>query len=233
MAPLAPVVLCGWHDSGTIPEFKLVTGVSTGALIAPFPFLGGRYYDRLRTLYTTIKPSDFYRSGGSSGSSPATPWPTPPRCSSSYRATVDAQMITDIAEGLSPGQAAADRHHEPRRAAPGDLEHRGDRRKRPTRGAGSRATRLARLGIHSGSVSAGNDRRRGRRARYDEMNVVAAPARRPFCIRPMLRRRWDVRSRSLERGTSCLHYPQWRASTRIGRMSSAAFSRSPDAPLRR
>jgi hypothetical protein len=57
-------LLCGWHDSGTIPEFKLVTGVSTGAMIAPFPFLGGRYYDRLRTMYTTLKPSDVLEKRG-------------------------------------------------------------------------------------------------------------------------------------------------------------------------
>ena len=33
-------ILCGWTETGTRPEFKLVTGISTGALIAPFAFLG-------------------------------------------------------------------------------------------------------------------------------------------------------------------------------------------------
>ncbi len=33
-------VLCGWTAHGDRPEFKLVTGISTGALIAPFAFLG-------------------------------------------------------------------------------------------------------------------------------------------------------------------------------------------------
>jgi hypothetical protein len=33
-------LLCGWTEAGTRPEFKLVTGVSTGSLIAPFAFLG-------------------------------------------------------------------------------------------------------------------------------------------------------------------------------------------------
>jgi hypothetical protein len=32
--------LNGWTKAGTRPPFKLVTGVSTGALIAPFAFLG-------------------------------------------------------------------------------------------------------------------------------------------------------------------------------------------------
>jgi hypothetical protein len=51
-------LLCRWMDSGTMPSFKLVTGVSTGAMIAPFAFLGPRYRDQLCGLYTSIKPSD-------------------------------------------------------------------------------------------------------------------------------------------------------------------------------
>ena len=41
-----------------MPSFKLVTGVSTGAMIAPFAFLGRSYSDRLRTMYTSITPAD-------------------------------------------------------------------------------------------------------------------------------------------------------------------------------
>lgn len=44
-------LLCGWSDAGTIPTFKLVTGVSTGAMIAPLAFPGRPYNDRLRALY--------------------------------------------------------------------------------------------------------------------------------------------------------------------------------------
>ena len=36
-------LLKGWTESGTRPVFKLVTGISTGALIAPFAFLGSGY----------------------------------------------------------------------------------------------------------------------------------------------------------------------------------------------
>ena len=35
--------LNGWTKAGTRPQFKLVTGISTGALIAPFAFLGPAY----------------------------------------------------------------------------------------------------------------------------------------------------------------------------------------------
>jgi predicted acylesterase/phospholipase RssA len=45
-------VLNGWSASGTRPEFTIVSGVSTGALIAPFAFLGPDYDDRLRQIYT-------------------------------------------------------------------------------------------------------------------------------------------------------------------------------------
>jgi predicted acylesterase/phospholipase RssA len=45
-------VLNGWSDSGTRPEFTIVSGVSTGALIAPFAFLGPDYDARLRQVYT-------------------------------------------------------------------------------------------------------------------------------------------------------------------------------------
>ena len=53
-------MLCGWTASGTRPMFKLVTGVSTGALTAPFAFLGPAYDAKLKKVYTTIKTSDIF-----------------------------------------------------------------------------------------------------------------------------------------------------------------------------
>jgi predicted acylesterase/phospholipase RssA len=51
-------LLNGWTTTGTRPEFKLVTGISTGALIAPFAFLGPQYDATLKKVYTTISPKD-------------------------------------------------------------------------------------------------------------------------------------------------------------------------------
>ena len=51
-------LLNGWTKAGDRPEFKLVTGVSTGALIAPFAFLGPAYDERLKALYTGISMQD-------------------------------------------------------------------------------------------------------------------------------------------------------------------------------
>jgi predicted acylesterase/phospholipase RssA len=45
-------VLAGWTASGKRPPFTIVSGVSTGALIAPFAFLGPRYDGLLKQLYT-------------------------------------------------------------------------------------------------------------------------------------------------------------------------------------
>ena len=50
----------GWSQSGTRPEFKLVTGISTGALIAPFAFLGTEYDSTLKEAFTTISAKDVY-----------------------------------------------------------------------------------------------------------------------------------------------------------------------------
>ena len=47
-------ILNGWTKQGTRPKFKVVTGVSTGALIAPFAFLGPDYDAHLKDAYTTI-----------------------------------------------------------------------------------------------------------------------------------------------------------------------------------
>jgi predicted acylesterase/phospholipase RssA len=51
-------LLNGWTKAGNRPQFKLVTGISTGALIAPFAFLGPKYDDRLKDFYTNIGPAD-------------------------------------------------------------------------------------------------------------------------------------------------------------------------------
>ena len=53
-------VLCGWTKHGDRPRFKLVTGISTGALIAPFAFLGSEYDDDLK-VYTMVTQAEIFR----------------------------------------------------------------------------------------------------------------------------------------------------------------------------
>jgi hypothetical protein len=47
-------LLNGWTENGTRPEFEVVTGISTGALIAPFAFLGPEWDDKLHEAYTSL-----------------------------------------------------------------------------------------------------------------------------------------------------------------------------------
>ncbi len=54
-------VLVGWTETGTRPEFKLVTGVSTGALTAPLAFIGSSKDPVLREVYTGIGPDQIFR----------------------------------------------------------------------------------------------------------------------------------------------------------------------------
>jgi hypothetical protein len=54
-------LIYGWTQTGTRPTFKVVTGVSTGSLIAPFAFVGPEYDEVLKTVYTTVTPADILR----------------------------------------------------------------------------------------------------------------------------------------------------------------------------
>jgi predicted acylesterase/phospholipase RssA len=53
-------VLVGWSQSGARPSFKIVTGISTGALIAPLAFVGHDYDPLLADMYTTIDQADIF-----------------------------------------------------------------------------------------------------------------------------------------------------------------------------
>jgi predicted acylesterase/phospholipase RssA len=51
-------LLVGWSAAGTRPDFEVVTGVSTGAIIAFFAFLGPDYDAALREVYTRHSGQD-------------------------------------------------------------------------------------------------------------------------------------------------------------------------------
>jgi hypothetical protein len=57
-------LLCGWTETGTRPEFTAVTGVSTGALIAPFVFLGPEYDPIIKEFYTSYSTKDLVETRG-------------------------------------------------------------------------------------------------------------------------------------------------------------------------
>jgi len=57
-------LLCGWTERGDRPEFAYVTGISTGALIAPFAYLGPAYDEKLKEVYTTLETRDLVSKRG-------------------------------------------------------------------------------------------------------------------------------------------------------------------------
>ena len=55
-------LLVGWSERGDRPPFDIVTGVSTGALSAPFAFLGRDYDEALKRIYSESSASDIFQS---------------------------------------------------------------------------------------------------------------------------------------------------------------------------
>src|SRR5262249_1059455 len=53
-------ILNGWTASGRRPQFDIVSGVSTGALIATYAFLGPQYDQVLCKFYTSTTTDDIY-----------------------------------------------------------------------------------------------------------------------------------------------------------------------------
>jgi len=97
-------LLNGWTASGERPVFLLVTGVSTGALIAPFAFLGPAYDSQLKALYTEIRRSDIVQLRGvlAALTSDALADTTPLR--ELLRKHVDRAMLDEIAREYDKGR---------------------------------------------------------------------------------------------------------------------------------
>jgi len=57
-------LLLGWTAAGDRPEFTTVTGVSAGALVAPFAFLGPEYDEVLRKVSAELTAKDVYKKRG-------------------------------------------------------------------------------------------------------------------------------------------------------------------------
>jgi hypothetical protein len=55
-------LIAGWTLHGTRPMFKVVTGISAGALVAPFAYLGAEYDGVIRYVSNAIGPKDIFHS---------------------------------------------------------------------------------------------------------------------------------------------------------------------------
>ena len=97
-------ILAGWTEHGNRPNFRVVTGISTGALIAPFAFLGPQYDDALRSAFTSVRSEDIFHrhnmlvglaSDGMADSGPLT------RLVAKY---VTREMLVAVAEEYAKGR---------------------------------------------------------------------------------------------------------------------------------
>lgn len=97
-------LLAGWTAAGTRPEFTMVTGISTGALTAPFAFLGSAYDERLREVYTTTRTSDLIEERGLFGKLFSESLADTKPLRDLIERTYDAELIEAIAEEHRTGR---------------------------------------------------------------------------------------------------------------------------------
>lgn len=97
-------LLKGWSESGTRPEMTIVTGISTGALIAPFAFLGSDYDDELERLYTSLSTKDLIKKRSLIGGLLSDAMADTRPLRDLLRSKVDDQMIAAIAQEYRKGR---------------------------------------------------------------------------------------------------------------------------------
>jgi hypothetical protein len=91
-------VLAGLSAKGARPEFAVVTGASTGALMAPYVFLGSRYDDALRRIYTETNAGDVFELAATPESLFDT-WPLKKTIQKSITTELLAEIATEHRKG--------------------------------------------------------------------------------------------------------------------------------------
>jgi hypothetical protein len=92
-------LLNGLTAAGKRPDYAVVTGVSTGALMAPFVFAGPRYDSALAAVYTQTTAADIFEVGGT-GESFLDTWPLKDLIAKQ----ITPALITDIAAAHQAGR---------------------------------------------------------------------------------------------------------------------------------
>jgi hypothetical protein len=92
-------LLNGLSAAGDRPDYAVVTGVSTGALMAPFAFAGPKYDAALKDAYTKITSADVFEVG-STGESFLDSWPLKDLIAKQ----ITPQLLADIAAGYRAGR---------------------------------------------------------------------------------------------------------------------------------
>ena len=110
------------QQSGTRPQFAVVTGVSTGALMAIYAFAGPKYDEELHTGYTTVTASDIFEVGATPESLDRHVAVAP-----ADQQARDARAARRRCGGVSQGTAVVRHDDKSRRRPHGRVEHGNDR----------------------------------------------------------------------------------------------------------
>ena len=97
-------LLVGWTARGDRPTFKEVTGVSTGALSAPFAFLGSAYDPELREVYTETTARSVFRPRGALAAIFADAMGDTTPLRKTVARLVDERLVQRIAEEYGKGR---------------------------------------------------------------------------------------------------------------------------------
>src|SRR5215471_9066018 len=97
-------LLVGWSKRGTRSTFKAVTGVSTGALTAPFAFLGSAYDAALASVYTATSASDIFERRGMLAAVTADAMADTAPLYRLISSHVDDKLVADIAREYGRGR---------------------------------------------------------------------------------------------------------------------------------
>src|SRR5262249_11727480 len=92
-------LVTGLSAAGKRPDYAVVTGVSTGALMAPFIFAGPRYDAVLQAVYTQTSAADIFEVGGT-GESFLDTWPLRELIAKQ----INVQLLADIAAAHRAGR---------------------------------------------------------------------------------------------------------------------------------
>jgi hypothetical protein len=96
-------LLSGWSARGTRPQFTFVTGVSSGALIAPFAFLGASYDETLRSVFASGEMANLLQTDGLAGFFGTGIFKTAPLRDLIAR-HIDAELLRAIAQEYRAGR---------------------------------------------------------------------------------------------------------------------------------
>jgi predicted acylesterase/phospholipase RssA len=92
-------LLTGLSAGGHRPDYSVVTGVSAGALMAPYIFAGPKYDATLQALYTQTSAADIFEVG-STGESFLDTWPL----RDLIKKQITPQLLSDIAAAYKSGR---------------------------------------------------------------------------------------------------------------------------------